>query len=66
MNKSRTGEATGDLLLLRFVVVAAAAFLVAFFKGSKFTRTISFLSMYENVKYRLFSSFTIPIIPKTF
>lgn len=66
MNKSRTGEAIGDLLLLRFVVITAAALLVAFFKGSKFTRTISFLSMYENMKHRLFSSLTIPIIPKTF
>lgn len=66
MNKSRTGEAIGDLLLLRFVVVTAAALLVAFFKGSKFTRTISFLSMYENMKHRLFSSLIIPIIPKTF
>lgn len=42
MTKSRTGEATGDLLLLRFIVViVAVALMLAFFKGPKFIRTIS-------------------------
>lgn len=49
----QNSKVMGDLLLLIFVAIVAEL-LLAFLKGSKFTRTISFLNMYKNMKYIFF------------
>lgn len=50
----QNSKVMGDLLLLIFVAIIVAELLLAFLKVSKFTRTISFLNMYKNMKYIFF------------
>ena len=53
----QNSKGMGDLLLLIFVAIIVAVLLLAFLKGSKFTRTTSFLNMHKNMKHVFFLPF---------